>query len=71
MLKKVFITWATVANFIELFWHNLHPFWHIVLSFDSDFAARGVNYAQKTFMKLTPGKKQVKLTLDMIGTLPF
>jgi hypothetical protein len=59
------------SQFHKTFWHILHCYWHYVIRFYSYFAAKGVNYAQKTFMKLTPGKKQVRLTLDMIGTLPF
>jgi len=45
-----------VANFIKLFWHNLHLHQCIIASsIDSGYAAMGVNYAEKGFMKLTPG----------------
>ncbi len=43
---------TTVTNFINLFWHYLHPHWHIALRFDSGYAAIGVNNAEKYFMKL-------------------
>jgi len=29
-----------VANVIRIFWCNLHPYWHIALSFDSGYAAK-------------------------------
>jgi hypothetical protein len=44
-----------VVNLIKPFWHNLRRHQCIALSFDnSHYAARGVNYAEKGFMKLTP-----------------
>ncbi len=44
-----------MANFIKLFWHNLRCYRHIALSFDSGYAAWGVNYTQKkVFLTLTP-----------------
>jgi hypothetical protein len=42
-----------VANFIKLFWDNLCCYWHIELHFDSGYAAKGVNYAENSFIKLT------------------
>jgi hypothetical protein len=36
-----------VTSFIKLFWHNLHDYWRIPLSFYSDYAANGVSYAEK------------------------
>jgi hypothetical protein len=43
-----------VDNFIKLFRCNLHGYWCIALSFDSGYAPMGINYAVKSFMKLTP-----------------
>jgi len=40
---------VAVANCIKLFWRN----W--ALSFGSGYATRGVNYAEKCFMKLAAG----------------
>ncbi len=44
-----------MANFIKLFWHNLHLHLFIASSIDAGYAAKGVNYAEEGFMKLTPG----------------
>jgi hypothetical protein len=42
-----------MADFIKLFWRNLHCCRHIVLSFDSGYANRSMNYA-KTFCEINP-----------------
>jgi hypothetical protein len=42
-----------VANIVKLFGHNVRYYWHFALSFDPGLWA--VNYAKKSFMKLTPG----------------
>jgi hypothetical protein len=34
----------------NIFWHNLQHYWHIALSFDSGYAAGGVNYTKKSFL---------------------
>jgi hypothetical protein len=63
----------TVANFINLFWHYLHPHWHIALSFDSGYVAIGVNHAKKYFMKLTTVTNFIKSFVIIylrIGILP-
>jgi hypothetical protein len=38
---------ATGVYFIKLFWCNLCCYWHITLSFNLGYAARGINYAKK------------------------
>jgi hypothetical protein len=43
------------ANFIKLFWCNLRCYLPIASRFDSGYGTGGVNYAEKSFMKLTPG----------------
>jgi hypothetical protein len=43
-----------VANFIKLFCCNQCHYRHIALSFDSNYSARDENYANKSFIKLTP-----------------
>ncbi len=54
MLKKFLL--SPVANFIKLFWSNLGCNGCTPLSFYSDHnAARGINYAEKGFMKLATG----------------
>jgi hypothetical protein len=45
----------TCGQFHKTFWHNLHCSRHIALSFYSGYAAWGINYTEKSFMKLTPG----------------
>jgi hypothetical protein len=40
---------------MKLFWQNLHNNQLISLSFDAGNAANGLNYAEKSFMKLTTG----------------
>jgi hypothetical protein len=44
MAVKSFITLAPGANFIKLFWCDLRCHQRIALSFDSGYAARGINY---------------------------
>ncbi len=41
-----------VASFTKLFWYILRCSQRIALSFNSRNASNGVNYAQKSFMKL-------------------
>jgi hypothetical protein len=55
MPKKFYEINICGQYYIELFGHNLCRYGHIVLSFDSGYAAKGVNYSNKSFMKLTPG----------------
>ncbi len=43
-----------VANFIKLLRCNFSHYQHIALSFDSGYAARGLNHAGKSFNKLRP-----------------
>jgi hypothetical protein len=52
---------AAGANFIKLFWHNLHRYWHIAISFDSGYTARGHKLCQKSFVKLDTGANFLKL----------
>ncbi len=63
VLKKKFIWLKPVANFIKLYWHNLGHFWHIALSSDLGYAARGVNDAEKSFINLKPVINFIKLLL--------
>jgi len=44
---------ATVAISKNFLWRNLRRKRRIALSFDSDYATRGINYDEKSFMKLT------------------
>ncbi len=44
---EMFMKSAPVANFMKLFCCNLSPYQHFVLSFDSGYTARGVNYLCK------------------------
>jgi hypothetical protein len=41
----------TSSQIDKPFWHNLHHYWCITLSFDRGNAARIVNDAKKSFMK--------------------
>ncbi len=41
-------------NYIKPFWHNLCCYQHITLISNSGYTASNVNYAEKSFMKLTP-----------------
>ncbi len=43
----------TMTHFIKLFWYNLHCYWCSSSSYDSIDAATGINYKEKSFMKLT------------------
>jgi len=45
----------SVVSIMKLFWHNLCCYQHIAFSFNSIYVPRGVNYSNKSFMKLTPG----------------
>jgi hypothetical protein len=45
--QKSFIKFRPVANFIKLFWYHLRCYRRNVLSIDSGYAARGVNYTKK------------------------
>ncbi len=54
--EKTFASQAPAANFIKLFWQNLHCYGRIALSFESGYASRDLNCAEKSFMKLTPGE---------------
>jgi hypothetical protein len=53
MMKKVFEIY-TSGQFHKKNWHNLCHYWHIALSSDSSYAARGVNFDVKSFVKLRP-----------------
>ncbi len=55
-----------VANFIKLFWNNLCCYPHIALSFNSGYAARSINYAEKSVMVLAPGACTIKLFTAVI-----
>ncbi len=48
MLKRISLVWPIVKNF---FHRNLRCYWYIFYSFDSSYNARGVKYAEKSFMK--------------------
>jgi hypothetical protein len=52
---------AAVVNIIKLFWCNLHCYWLIASSFDSGYATRGINYTEKSFMKLATDVYFIKL----------
>jgi hypothetical protein len=39
-----------VANFIKLFWCNLHSHQHTALSFDYGYASRSINYSEKVLL---------------------
>jgi hypothetical protein len=43
---------ATVAISKNFLWRNLRRKRRIALSLDSDYATRGIDYAEKSFMKL-------------------
>jgi hypothetical protein len=43
---------ATIAISKNFLWRNLRRKRHIALSFDSGYATRGIDYAEKSFMKL-------------------
>jgi hypothetical protein len=66
MNRKSVITLTPVTNFNKLFWHNLRCHWCIALSFDSGYATRGVNYAEKSFMTLATDIKGTKVSLLFI-----
>jgi hypothetical protein len=55
------MTLTPVANFLKLFQRNLHCYWCITQSFDTVYAARGVNYIEKSFMTLAPVTSFLKL----------
>ncbi len=50
-----------VANFTKPFWHNLRCYRHIAVSYDSGYTAKSINYADKSFIKLTPVANNIKL----------
>ncbi len=54
-LTKYKLAISNVANFIQLFCHNLRWCRHIDSSFDSSYTAGDVNKAEKSFMKLATG----------------
>jgi hypothetical protein len=60
MLKKSFMKLAAVANVIKLKC-NLHSYWHMSLGCDRGYAARRVNYAEKSFRILAPVANFIKL----------
>ncbi len=60
MLKIVFLI-DNSGPFHKTFWHNLFWYWHIALSFDSGYTAKGVNYAEHSFIKLTTVANFIKL----------
>jgi hypothetical protein len=43
---------ATYVNLVKLFWCNLCCYQHIAKHFDSGYAARGINYAEKKFYEI-------------------
>jgi hypothetical protein len=45
------------GNFIKLFWCNLHPLQSNLNQNLGQYTDRGVNYAEKSFMKLATGVK--------------
>jgi hypothetical protein len=47
------INWRPETNLIKLFRQNLRFYRHLALIFNSAYVTRGVNYAQKSFVKLT------------------
>ncbi len=52
----MFANWCQpAANFIKFFWPNLRCYWPIGLRFDTGYAARGINYSGKRFMKSSTG----------------
>ncbi len=66
-LKNNFYLEASVANFTKLFWHNLCDCQCIAVSFDLGYAAWGVIYTGKGFMKLTSGDQNSNLHFDTCG----
>ncbi len=55
--------WPISKNFFQ---RNLHHYWCIASRFDKGYAARGVNYGEKSFMKFTPGRTD---SFDQLGVL--
>ncbi len=45
-----------VANFLKLFWHNLHCYQHIALSFDFGSDIKAINYTKKVYEIDTSGQ---------------
>ncbi len=62
-----------LANFIKLFRRNLRCNRHIALSFDSGYAAKGINYAPKKFYEIDTWQQRffspLKLKKNIFTTL--
>jgi hypothetical protein len=71
--KKFYITCPEFCGqFYKTFvWCNLCCFECIALSFDSVYAARGVDNAKKGCMKLTPGACTIKLFMAVIVAISY
>ena len=57
-----------MANFKILFKPNLHCQQHIALSYDTGYAAKGLDYAEKSFMKLSIARVD-SLSIPSFGKL--
>jgi hypothetical protein len=53
--------WQSWADFIKLFFACYR---RLALSFDSGYSVKDINYAEKSFMKLTPLGNIIKLFLS-------
>jgi hypothetical protein len=54
--------WQISYNFIQ---GSLRHYWRFAWGCDSGYTSRGVNYAEKRFMKLTPVADVIKLFTDI------
>jgi hypothetical protein len=66
----------TSEQFYETFYeHKLWCYWHTVHNFDSGYAARGVIYTGKSFIKLKPVVNVIKrfgiIMLQLVYCLTF
>jgi hypothetical protein len=60
-MPKKFFNIDTMGQLDKSFWHNIRCFQHIALSLDLGYSDRDINYAPKSFMKLTPMACFIKL----------